>query len=110
VALACSCASSPSYRYTPTAPVSRAPKPVDQVEVFLGDEVPRRPFTTTGLFEAETNEAFQHGATILRLRDMAAARGLDGICNAKCGDPGTVGEYHCEAKGFIYAIDGAQQR
>jgi len=79
---------------------SRPVKPVGGLTLFMGQQ-PDRPcvdvvrYTPTGLCP-------DHLSMIEKMKELAAAKGFDGIHSIRCGAPGTVGGMCCDGIGFIY--------
>ena len=92
----------PTTTYLPLVNVQRPPRDSRDVEVYLDQEEPTRPHKTVGMFEADDDRpGGGHSRMVIRFRERAAREGLDGII-IQCGVPGSVGQWKCAGKGFIY--------
>ena len=109
------CGSSGVTRYTPTRPVPQSFKSFE--DVLMTYAVPAKPFKVTGEFRTS---GYDHpDAPLARMRQYAAALGLDGVAMIRCkvGDtalaaPGTVGgpgpipeaegSGNCAGQGFVW--------
>jgi hypothetical protein len=105
-----SCAG-PSASYTPLgAPPEKAYRTLDQIEIYMRDEVPKRATRSFARVQTE-NPGFScsnigGGLTEARsldlIRQEAAHRGADGALDVRCGEYGTVGVGQCTGSLFVY--------
>ena len=74
------CAASGVAHYTPTHPVPPAPRAFE--DELMTYSAPARPFTVTGQFQTAGYDG--PDASLARMREYAAALGLDGVGMIRC--------------------------
>jgi hypothetical protein len=99
--LAGGCLHKASAELAPTKQFSRPPKAAVDIEVYFAGQQPVSRFEDVGLVNgSRRSETIEQ--TIDAMKQIAAARGLDGIREVACAAPWEVSAGNCHAKGFVY--------
>ncbi len=85
-------------------PMPTRPKPVSAVTIHGMGARPACDYVVVGIITGKANsrDYGDVGLALNAVRDEAAARGLDGVIDMKCADPGTVGYENGTCAGQAY--------
>jgi hypothetical protein len=109
--LALATCAGPQTVYSPLGIAPKRPaRPPEQVEIYMGEEGPRRATRSFARIQTQ-NPGFScynagggltEAESLDLIRKEAANRGADGALNVRCGANGTVGMGQCTGSLFVY--------
>ncbi|MGA3288573.1 MAG: hypothetical protein ABSD46_14255 [Bacteroidota bacterium] len=80
----------------------RSNRKVDQLELFMENEKPSKPFQSVGILSTKNLWSEKPEESLRIMREKATELGLDGVYDIHCAPYGTYNEGGCTGKGFVY--------